>query len=105
MQVSFNNTTILGNAQTGEINIMNFANERLTEADWMRIESGIHEALNRRTLKKEQKGLLEETEDVVKRRDEAGLKRFLKANGASLLTGTCANVLASGIVNLLAGLI
>lgn len=105
MQVTFNNTTIRGNTQTGEINIMNFSDERLTEKDWMRIEAGIYEALNRKSLKEEQKELLEETGKMVKKRDESGLKSFLKANGASLLTGTCANVLASGIVSLLAGLI
>ena len=105
MNITFNNSPII-NSQMGNSNVMNnVSNMVLSENEWKILESGLEEALHNKNLREKQKELLEETKKKVRRRDTEELRQFIKANGANLFTGACANVLSSGIIGLLAKLL
>ena len=105
MQITFNNSTFNGNTQMGDLNIMNLSGSKLKENDWIRIEESIENALKDKALTDEQVSVLQETNEIVRKKDESALKKYLRTKGADLFTGTFSGILAGEIVELLSKLV
>lgn len=68
MQITFNNSTFIGNTQMGDLNIMNLSGSQLKENDWIRIEESIENALKDKALTDEQESVLQKTNEIVRKR-------------------------------------
>lgn len=94
-QMGDTNTMVIGRSEEGNV---------LREQDWRDLQRLLSAHLSEVSWNEEANGLINEGMGYIKKKDEAGLKGFLKRNKESFVNNVLGNITSSGLLLLLSKL-
>ncbi len=108
MNFNLNGNMTVVNGQFGDTNTMwinNSKNEHiLEEQDWTELQNFISMRIGQLSKEEESYLIAKESLQYIEKKDEIGLKGFLKRNRESFMNNVLSNVASSGLIFLLSKL-